>query len=76
MYDWVALLYSRNWHNIVNQLYFNLKKKGKKQKKTHSRQGGSKPNAFDSNCPALGDPRLQSPEVRCFITLLWHLKGG
>ena len=23
MYDWVPLLYSRNWHNIVNQLYFN-----------------------------------------------------
>ena len=22
MYDWVTLLYSRNWH-IVNQLYFN-----------------------------------------------------
>ena len=20
MYDWVTLLYSRNWHNIVNQL--------------------------------------------------------
>ena len=26
-YDWVPLLYSRNWHNIVNQLYFNTKKK-------------------------------------------------
>ena len=23
VYDWVTLLYSRNWHNIVNQLYFN-----------------------------------------------------
>ena len=23
MYDQVILLYSRNWHNIVNQLYFN-----------------------------------------------------
>ena len=23
MYDWVTLLYSRNCHNIVNQLYFN-----------------------------------------------------
>ena len=22
MYDWVTLLYSRNWHDIVNQLYF------------------------------------------------------
>ena len=26
MYNWVALLYSRNWHNIVNQLYTNKKK--------------------------------------------------
>ena len=25
MYDCVTLLYSRNWHNIVNQLYFNKK---------------------------------------------------
>ena len=25
MYDRVILLYSRNWHNIVNQLYFNKK---------------------------------------------------
>ena len=25
MYDWVTLLYSRNWHNIVNQPYFNQK---------------------------------------------------
>ena len=26
MYDWVALLYSRNWHNTVIQIYFNKKK--------------------------------------------------
>ena len=25
MSDWVTVLYSRNWHNIVNQLYFNKK---------------------------------------------------
>ena len=25
MNDWVTLLYSRNWHNVVNQLYFNKK---------------------------------------------------
>ena len=25
MYDWVTLLYSRNWHSNVNQLYFNTK---------------------------------------------------
>ena len=27
IYDWVTLLYSRNRHNIVNQLYFNKKEK-------------------------------------------------
>lgn len=25
MHDWVTLLYSRSWHNIINQLYFNKK---------------------------------------------------
>ena len=25
MYNWVTLLYSRDWRNIVNQLYFNKK---------------------------------------------------
>ena len=25
VYDWITLLYSRNWHNIVNQLYSNKK---------------------------------------------------
>ena len=29
MYVWVTMLYSRNWHNTVNQLYFN-KNKAKK----------------------------------------------
>ena len=27
MYDWVTLMYSSNWHNIVNQLCFNEKVK-------------------------------------------------
>ena len=27
MYDWVTMLYSINWHNTVNQLFINLKKK-------------------------------------------------
>ena len=27
MYDWVAMLYSRNQHNNVNQLYLNKKLK-------------------------------------------------
>ena len=25
VYDWITFLYSRNWHKIVNQLYFNKK---------------------------------------------------
>ena len=25
MYDWVTTLYSRNWHDAINQLYFNKK---------------------------------------------------
>ena len=32
MYGWVTWFYSRNWHNIVNQLYFNKKKKPDSQK--------------------------------------------
>ena len=32
MYDWVTLLYSRNWHNIENQLYYNKKNFNKKIK--------------------------------------------
>ena len=28
-YDWITLLYSRNWYNIVNQLYFFFLKKRK-----------------------------------------------
>ena len=32
MYDWVTLLYSRNWYNIVNQLYFKYKKKENSRK--------------------------------------------
>ena len=26
MYDWVTLLYRRNWPNVVNQLYFKKEK--------------------------------------------------
>ena len=46
MDEWVILLYSRNWHNISYQLYFNLKKSKNKaqvnasteQKQTHRRR--------------------------------------
>ena len=33
MYDRVTLLYSRHWHNIVSQPYFNLKIQVKQQQK-------------------------------------------
>ena len=29
MYDWVTILYNGNFHNIGNQLYFDLEKKKK-----------------------------------------------
>ena len=36
MNDWVTLLYSRNWHNIVNKLYFNKIKEKKSPNATGS----------------------------------------
>ena len=32
MYNWIILLYSWNWHSIVDQLYSNTKSKVKKNK--------------------------------------------
>ena len=32
MYNWITLLYSRNYDNIVNQLYFNKTLKNDKKK--------------------------------------------
>ena len=34
MYVWVTMLYSRNWHDSVNQPYFNKKKLKNKFNKT------------------------------------------
>ena len=34
MYNWITLLYSRNWHNIVNQLHFNKNKNKKPNQQT------------------------------------------
>ena len=31
MYNWITLLFSRDWHNIVNQLDFNQKKTKEKK---------------------------------------------
>ena len=38
VYNWVTLLYSRDWYNIVNQLYFNLKKKKESKNKIDNQQ--------------------------------------
>ena len=32
IFTWITLLYSRKWHNIVNQLNLNKKKLGKRKK--------------------------------------------
>ena len=42
IYNWITLLYSRNLQNIVNQLYFNVKKK-KKNESGHVRKTLRKP---------------------------------
>ena len=47
MYNLITLLYNRNYHTIVNQLYFNTTLKneeGKKKKKktTHPKQAKSR----------------------------------
>ena len=38
MYDWVTLLYSRNWQDTANQLYFNSKRNLEKKKKEYKPQ--------------------------------------
>ena len=45
MYDWVTLLYSRNWFS-ANQLYFNLKKKKKKKEGPERQDGNQKKNGI------------------------------
>ena len=34
MYDWITLLYTWNYHNIVNQLYSNIKLTVKKKEES------------------------------------------
>ena len=37
IFNWITLLYARNYHNIVNQLYFNkIKKNENKNRSSHS----------------------------------------
>ena len=42
MYDQVTWLYSRNWHNIVNQVYFNKKNNKTKRIKVENSQNSKK----------------------------------
>ena len=44
MYSWVTLLYSRNEHNIVNQLYFSVRFLKNKKKKWAKEFNSSKNN--------------------------------
>ena len=37
MYHWITLLYTWNQHNLVNQLYSNIKEKLNKNKNTQNR---------------------------------------
>ena len=41
VYNWITLLYSRDWHGIVNQLYFNKKKFKENNMELHSMLCGS-----------------------------------
>ena len=43
MYDWVTVLYSRDWHNTVNQLPFN------KNKQTNGQQAQDLENLAKTN---------------------------
>ena len=48
VYNWVTLLYSRDWHNIVNQLYFNKKSKNRQSLKEQN------PRSLLLHSPSLG----------------------
>ena len=64
-----SLLYTLHWHNIVNQLYFNLKKNMKKRKENVcwvSKYLGNKPKM------SLGHLSLSSTSCE-HITVFWHL---
>ena len=41
VYNGVILLYSADWHNIVNQLYSSLKKKKEMSYRATNRNGGN-----------------------------------
>ena len=48
VYNWVTLLYSRDWHNSVDQLYFNKKSKNRQYLKEQN------PRSLLPHSPSLG----------------------
>ena len=50
VFNWVTLLYSRNKHNTVNQLYFNKKIKSKTIKYKDEQNKTKKENKFVTTC--------------------------
>ena len=73
MYDWVSLLYSRNWHNIVTQLYFYNEKKERKEMQKRARKWGS----ADETENRLGQFPPTYPTLEIFVPgTVTHLSGG
>ena len=80
MNDWVTLLYSRNWHNTVNKLYFNLKKRmsyistlqetsyclNPQAAMTYKKQRSQRNYHFTG--------AKHAPQISLFSTLLWAKK--
>ena len=53
MYNWVTLLYSRNYYNTVNQLYFNKTLKNEKRKKKQAQTEVTYPKPYQDLIPNL-----------------------
>ena len=70
MYDWVTLLYSRNWHHIENQLYFNKKKIRMSQSRVFGKADGDSTQASSHHCRE-HRVRRQTPSGH-----LWELTTG
>ena len=52
MYDWIPLLYSRNYHNIVNQLYFSTTLKNEKREFFYGTIGQESDCGISGGCRA------------------------
>ena len=63
-YDWVTLLYSSNCHNIVNQVYLNLKMQKQKKEEIHTH-----PQTSIMICMS-----FLTLKHHCFLGLRWLLQ--